>query len=145
MVIQWLTTQVNRPFPSFKKSHFPSEAKCEAIDMKMSFNYDANKTYFHNKGFALSLVLKVRFFGTRKWPIMPRLYREKLSREWQRVALPADSTSASVYMRKSLTSLPEPRADNSAGECFDCLALTEMTRRGEPNCLYQEKLSQLGW
>ena len=59
----------NRPFPSFKKSHFPSEAKCEAIDMKMSLNYDANKTYFHNKGFALSLVLKVRFFGTRKWPI----------------------------------------------------------------------------
>ena len=37
----------------------------------MSFNYDANKTYFHNKGFALSLVLKVRFFGTRKWPIDP--------------------------------------------------------------------------
>ena len=37
--------------------------------MKMSFNYDANKTHFHNKGFALSLVLKVRFFGTRKWPI----------------------------------------------------------------------------
>ena len=37
--------------------------------MKMIFNYDANKTHFHNKGFALSLVLKVRFFGTRKWPI----------------------------------------------------------------------------
>ena len=35
----------------------------------MIFNYDANKIYFHNKGFALSLVLKVRFFGTRKWPI----------------------------------------------------------------------------
>ena len=52
-----------------KKSHFQSEAKCEAIDMKMIFNYDANKTHFHNKGFALSLVLKVRFFGTRKWPI----------------------------------------------------------------------------
>ena len=59
----------NRPFPSSKKSHFQSEAKCEAIDMKMIFNYDANKTHFHNKGFALSLVLKVRFFGTRKWPI----------------------------------------------------------------------------
>ena len=38
--------------------------------MKMIFNYDANKIYFHNKGFALSLVLKVRFFGTRKWPII---------------------------------------------------------------------------
>ena len=37
--------------------------------MKMIFNYDANKTHFHNKGFALSLVLKVRFFKTRKWPI----------------------------------------------------------------------------
>ena len=59
----------NRPFPSSKKSHLQSEAKCEAIDMKMIFNYDANKTHFHNKGFALSLVLKVRFFGTRKWPI----------------------------------------------------------------------------
>ena len=34
----------------------------------MSFNYDANKTHFHNKGFALSLVLKVKLFGTRKWP-----------------------------------------------------------------------------
>ena len=37
--------------------------------MKMIFNYDADETHFHNKGFALSLVLKVRCFGTRKWPI----------------------------------------------------------------------------
>ena len=36
--------------------------------MKMIFNYDANETHFPNKGFA-RLVLKVRFFGTRKWPI----------------------------------------------------------------------------
>ena len=42
--------------------------------MKMIFNYDANKTHFHNKGFALSLVLKVRFFGTRKWPIVVLCY-----------------------------------------------------------------------
>ena len=41
----------------------------KSLVVKMSFNYDANKTHFHNKGFALSLVLKVRFFGTRKWPI----------------------------------------------------------------------------
>ena len=57
-------------FPSSKKSHLQGEAKCEAIDMKMIFNYDANKTHFHNKGFALSLVLKVRVFGTQKWPIL---------------------------------------------------------------------------
>ena len=49
----------HRPFPSSKKSHFQSETKCEAIDMKMIFNYHANKTHFHNKGLALSLVLKV--------------------------------------------------------------------------------------
>ena len=30
----------------------------------MIFNYPANKTHFHNKGFALILVLIVRFFGT---------------------------------------------------------------------------------
>ena len=35
----------------------------------MVFYYHANKTHFHKKGFALGLVLRVRFFGTRKWPI----------------------------------------------------------------------------
>ena len=28
--------------------------------------YHVNKAYFHKKGFALDLVLRVRFFGTRK-------------------------------------------------------------------------------
>ena len=44
--------------------------------MKMIFNYDANKTHFYNKDFALSLVLKVKFFGTRKWPIEMRDYMD---------------------------------------------------------------------
>ena len=61
--------EINRPFPSSKKFHFQNEAKCETFVVEMSFNYDANKTHFHNKGFALSLVLKVKLFGTRKWPI----------------------------------------------------------------------------
>ena len=68
LVIYWRGA-TNRPFPSSKKPHFQNEAKFEAIDMKMIFNYYANKTHFHNKGFAFGLVLKVRFFGTRKWPI----------------------------------------------------------------------------
>ena len=58
----------NSPFPSCLSSLFQSEAKCEAIDMKMIFSH-ANKTHFHNKGFALGLILKVRVFGTQKWPI----------------------------------------------------------------------------
>ena len=41
----------NRPFPSCSKPLFHGEAKCDAID-------------FHKKGFALSLVLKVRVLGT---------------------------------------------------------------------------------
>ena len=35
----------------------------------MSFIYITIKNHFHINGFALSLALKVRFFGTRKWPI----------------------------------------------------------------------------
>ena len=35
----------------------------------MSFICIIIKTHFHINGFALSLALKVRFFGTRKWPI----------------------------------------------------------------------------
>ena len=53
------------PFPSCPKPLFQSEAKCEAIDGKVLFYSHANKP-FHKKGFALSLVLKVGVFGTRK-------------------------------------------------------------------------------
>ena len=33
--------------------------------------------------------------------------------------------------------------DNSVRPCFDCLALTELARLGEPKCLYGEKLAEL--
>ena len=46
-----------RPFPSCPKPPLQSEANCEAIDMKMTFYSPANETYFHKKGFSLSLVL----------------------------------------------------------------------------------------
>ena len=60
----------NRPFPSSKKFHFQNEAKCETFVVEMSFICIIIKTHFHNKGFAISLVLKVKLFGTRKWPIL---------------------------------------------------------------------------
>ena len=71
------TEKIFRSFPCCPKPLFQSEAKCEAIDMKMSFIL--NKTRFHKKGFTLNLVLKVRVFGTRKWPILPVLARKKNS------------------------------------------------------------------
>ena len=46
------------------KPLFQSEAKCETIDMKMSFHSHANKTLSNEKGFTLRIVLKVRIFGT---------------------------------------------------------------------------------
>ena len=52
---------------SCPKPLFQSEAKCEAIAMKMIFYSRGNKTeHFHKKSFALSLVLKARYFGTQK-------------------------------------------------------------------------------
>ena len=57
-------SQASKPFPSCIKPLFQSEAKYEAIDVRMVFNSDADKTHFHKKGFAPSLVLKVRVFGT---------------------------------------------------------------------------------
>ena len=60
---------LNRPFPSSKKSRFQNEAKCETFVVKKSFICIIIKNHFHINGFALSLALKVRFFGTRKWPI----------------------------------------------------------------------------
>ena len=45
------------------------QAKCETFAVKMSFICIIIENHFHINGFALSLVLKVRFFGTRKWPI----------------------------------------------------------------------------
>ena len=55
----------NRPFPSFPKPLSQSEAKWEASDMEMIVCSRANKSHFtsvHKKGFALTLVLKVRVF-----------------------------------------------------------------------------------
>ena len=51
------------PRPLFQRGF-----KCEATDMKMIFYSHANKNHFHN--LALSLVLKVRVFGTRKWSLV---------------------------------------------------------------------------
>ena len=39
------------------------------IKTRLSAQPHANKTHFHKKGCALGLILKVRVFGTRKWPI----------------------------------------------------------------------------
>ena len=61
--------QINRQFPSSPRPLYQNEVKRSAFDMEKIFHSNANKTHFHKKGCALSLILKVRVFGTRKWPI----------------------------------------------------------------------------
>ena len=48
---------------------FQNEGRCSALDMEIIFHSHANKTHFHKKCYAPSFILKVRVFGTRKWPI----------------------------------------------------------------------------
>ena len=61
--------EMNRPLPNSRGPLYQNEVKCSAFNMKMIVHSHANKTHFHKKGFALGLNLKVRVFGTRKWPI----------------------------------------------------------------------------
>ena len=62
IIIYQIGGKGSKPFPSGHKPLFQSEAKCEAIDVKTTFYSHANKTHFHKKGFALSLILIMRVF-----------------------------------------------------------------------------------
>ena len=61
--------KANKPFPSSPGPLFQNEGRCSAFDMEIIFHSRANKTHFHKKGCAPSLILKAGVFGTRKWPI----------------------------------------------------------------------------
>ena len=59
----------NGPFTSSPSPLYQNEVKCSAFGVEMIFHSHANRTYFHKEGCALDLILKVRVFGTGKWPI----------------------------------------------------------------------------
>ena len=65
---------VNSSFPSSPRPLFQNEGRCSVFDMEIIFHSHANKTHFHKKGCALGLILKVRVFGTQKWPIVLNLF-----------------------------------------------------------------------
>ena len=65
----FISASFNRPFPSSPWPLFQNEGRCSAFDLEIIFHSHANKTHFHKKGCAPSLILKVRVFRTRKWPI----------------------------------------------------------------------------
>ena len=49
-----------RPFSSSPGCLYQNEVKCSAFDMELILLPHTMKTYFHKKGFALGLILKVR-------------------------------------------------------------------------------------
>ena len=59
----------NRPLPSSKNPHFQNEAKSTIFLVKMSFICMRMKNHFHNKGWALNLVLIQRPEETWNWHI----------------------------------------------------------------------------
>ena len=62
---------------------FKTRPSAKTFLVKMILYYHENKTHFHKKGFAPGLVLRVRVFGTRKWPIVERTSQcSHLSREY---------------------------------------------------------------
>ena len=86
--LNWNTIAVsqNRPFPSSPGPLFWNRGPGELgnglfwltamvfqfnliSNMEIIFDSHTNKIHFHKKGCAPSLILKVRVFGTRKWPI----------------------------------------------------------------------------
>jgi len=68
--IGYYASPMKRRFPSSPGALFQNEGRCSAFDMEISFHSHANKTHFRKKGCAPSTILKVRVFGTRKWPII---------------------------------------------------------------------------
>ena len=65
---------INRPFPSSPGPLFQNKGRSSAFDMEIIFHSHANKTHFHKKGCAPSLIMKMRVFGTQKWPIIVRYH-----------------------------------------------------------------------
>ena len=77
MVLQ-MSSRGNREFLSCPKPLFQIEVKCEAVNMEKIVSFHSNETRFPKKDFAFSLVLKVRVFGTRKWPGSSIFSRKKI-------------------------------------------------------------------
>ena len=64
------TVVSNKPFPTSPGPLHQNDVKSSAFDMEMLFHSHANKSHFRKKSCALGLLLKVRVFGTREWPII---------------------------------------------------------------------------
>ena len=114
----------NRPFPSSPGPLFQNEGRCSAFDMEIIFHSHVNKTHFHKKGCALGLVLKVRVFGTRRWPI------EKSSFIQNSMPSTSSSSFSALFTIIDGTTQSRWRAWRSSSENRSCIWMVKESRRG---------------
>ena len=67
---------------------FQNEGRCSSFDMETIFHSHANNTYFHKKGCTPSVIVKVRVFGTQKWPVGRVLHRYRRGSCRTRTSIP---------------------------------------------------------
>ena len=115
----------DRPFPSSPVPLYQNEVKCSAFDMEIIFHSHANKTHFHKRGCALGLVLKVRVFGTRKWPI------EKSSFFQNSMPSISSSSFSALFTIIDGTTQSRWRAWRSCSENRSCIWMIKESRRGK--------------
>ena len=116
--------QGNRLFPSSPGPLYENEVKSSAFDMEMIFHSHANKTHFHKKGCALGLVLKVRVFRTRKWPVKKSSFSQN--------SMPSTSSSScsALFTIIDGTTQSRWRAWRSSSENRSCIWMIKESRRG---------------
>ena len=61
---------MKKAISEFPRALYQNEVRWSAFDMQMIFHSHANKTHFHKKDCAVGIILKMKVFGTRKWPII---------------------------------------------------------------------------
>ena len=71
---------MNKPFPSSPGPLHQNKVKCSAFDMELNFHSVGNKAHLHKKDCPRGLILKVRAFATRKWPIDSFIFLERRRR-----------------------------------------------------------------
>ena len=80
--------------------------------------------------------------------VRPHLYRESLSRVEGSPSPPSWVNFCDRFYEKKVVPFARANSTQACSDCLkqdpDCLALTELTRLGEPKCLFKKMFAQLG-
>ena len=118
----------NRLFPSPPGLCIKTRLSIQSLIRELFFILMPSKSHFHKKDCALSLILKVRVFGTRKWPIKTHFKDQPISKllsHYSAVPEPAPTSQEQRTTSKPWTPTPpgiicntSACADISQGWCL---------------------------